>query len=102
MPASAKLAGSNGAIPKTSVRIMRAPATESDRARDDAGQHRRQPLAKHQPQDISALGAERHADADLARALDDEVSHDSVNPDGGQRQSQQREARDQDHVETRP
>ena len=100
--ASAKLAGSTGAVSNTSVCITRAPAAESTVPATMPATHWSEPLSKHQTQDIAAPGAEGHANAHLTRALDHEVSHDGVDPYGGERQRQQREAGDQHHVETRP
>jgi hypothetical protein len=42
-------------------------------------------LANDQLQDIGALRPERHADADLARALRHDIRHHAVEPDGRKR-----------------
>ncbi len=64
----------------------------SRRAHDEAAQHRTQALAEDESEHVTTTGAERHPDADLARAPRDEVGHHTGDANGGLRQREQRES----------
>ena len=56
-------------------------------------------LTQHHPDHARARGTERHADANLARALRDEIRHDAVDADSRDHQTQQPEESQQQHGE---
>ena len=62
--------------------------------------HERETLPQNQPEHVAALRAERHADADLARPLRGDVSHDAVEPDHREEERRARENAEHHHAET--
>ena len=60
------------------------------------------PGAGTAPGSRRGLGADRHADADLARALSGRVRHHAVDADRGQQQGEAREGAEHDRLQPRP
>ena len=58
------------------------------------------PWVRTRSQHVALLRAERHADAEFARALDDVVSHHAVNTDGGNDERDPGKHCQQQHRET--
>ena len=57
-------------------------------------------MAQSHSEDVALLRAERHPDADLARALDNGVTHDSVDTDSSEKEREPRKQAEQEHAET--
>ena len=86
--------GSVGATPNSSVRIRRVSSKRSgDANRHSADSASTIPLLTTSPQDGDPRSAQRHADADLARALAHQVGQHAVDADRRQRQRDEGEAR---------
>ena len=62
-------------------------------AKPDSRARQRHSLYQHEPNHRRALRAERHANADLARALLDIVRDDSIDSDDGEKKGDERECR---------
>ena len=66
-------------------------------AEREADEYPTEGAMQHHPDDLPAIGAERHPDADLVRALRDAVGRHAIEADGGEHQrddaEQSREAR---------
>ena len=67
---------------------------------DHACQNEFQTFTQNQPENIARVGAERHANTDLARALRDSEGNDSVDAHAGQDQCESREQPQEKHHET--
>ena len=59
----------------------RVSANAASRSDDDAGERQREAFVHDELENIAALGAQRHADADFAGALADEEGDDAVDSD---------------------
>src|SRR5437762_1102654 len=70
---------------------MPRPSTATTTAAKPGEQPEPHGLAHDQPLDVCARGPERHADADLARALGHRVGHDAVDTERGDDQRDHRE-----------
>ena len=99
--AATKVIGSVALTPNSSRSIRRVPAAAPSRPIDDAEAGERHTVAHHHPHHVGPLRAERHADADLARSLTDDVRHHAVDADQRERHREQREARKQQRREAR-
>jgi hypothetical protein len=73
-----------------------------DQAEDASCDGQLERLAQHHPQDARALGAERHAHADVVRTLRHEVRHHAVDADDRQDQREQREGSQHQRGEALP
>ncbi len=71
---------------------------ESDAGGDSEEGHA-QALAEDEAQDVRTLRAERHADADFAGALADQIRDDAVDPDAGEQERERGKGGEQDHGE---
>src|SRR5678815_2050126 len=57
-------------------------------------------MAQSHSEDVAFLRAERHPDADLARALGNGVTHDPVDTDSGEKKREPGKQAEQEHAET--
>ena len=74
--------------PAAAARPIRTPRTA-----------RRGGLAENNFQHVTALRAQRHANADFVRALADDVGNHAINSDAGKQQRERGEHREQNHGE---
>ena len=74
--------------------MSRPRTSDSDDPEPDADRGQLPGLPDREPEHVAARGAERHAHADLVRALRDHVRHDAIDADHRQ---QQREAAEDEH-----
>jgi hypothetical protein len=75
---------------------------ERDRQADgDAAERQPQAARDHEAEHGRPIGADGHADADLARALADQVRQHAVNADCGKRERERREQTEQQSREPR-
>ena len=89
--ANARTAGSAPRTEQDAVRVARCRCRQRD-AHRGAGRHQAQRLARHQPHDVAAAGAQSHANADFRRAAGDGVGHETVETERGQQQRERPEA----------
>ena len=82
------------------LRQHEAEAERGDEAEADADERQPHALAHDEAEHVGAPRAERHADADLARAAGDRVRHDRVEPH--HREEQADEALDRRHGRAHP
>ena len=78
--------------PNCAASRWRAEQPERD-ADEPAGERQRQRLDQELRQDVARLGADRHADADLARPLGHAHQHDVHDPDAADQQRHRGDAR---------
>ena len=101
MPVAANVTASSGVTsnssPSSTCESSSAPATPMTRP-DPA---RTRPSSEHAAQDAGAVGAERHADAELARALAHREREHAADADGGDGQREHREAAEERRVQPR-
>ena len=96
------VAGSVGCTPNSSDAISRLSANAPARptTMPTAGEH--QALLHHLREHAALVGAERHADADLAAAFGHHVRQHAVGADRGEQQRQAGEAAEQLRQQARP
>ena len=95
------VSGSRGATPYSRLAASCvAPRAPID-AEHDADERRRQPVPHREAADVLGPRAERHANADLVRALRDLVADHGRETDGREHQCDHGERRQQRHVEPR-
>src|ERR1039458_3392416 len=98
-PTSANVAGSAAVTPKRNRAITRVRLRASAAPIATPIQESFSPSSCNQPENVSTLRAQRDADADLMRALGDEVRHRTVNADCRQQQGYDRKDLQQAGVE---
>ena len=81
--------------------MARAASAAPTRPTAETGADDRHRLPQDERQHPAAAGAERHADANLARLLADGVTRDAVNADRREQQRERAENRQQRHVRSR-
>ena len=86
-------------MPKSSPFRRRDSGTAADAADGEADERHRGAFAEDHPQDRAALGAERHADAELVRPLADREREHAGDADRGDGERQPREQADERRVE---
>ena len=96
---AAKVSGSVALTSNSRPRISRAPASAMTEPSADAGNRQPAAFADHHAHHVRRLRADRHAHADLVRALRDRIGDDAVDADGCQRERQAAEQREEQHVE---
>src|SRR5262249_57026489 len=77
---------------------QRRGANRGDRPDEDADGDQTSRFSDNQPRDRSALRAERHAHADLARTPSDRVRHDTIEPDDAEQPRDDGERADAPHA----
>ena len=82
MTQSARASGTNVVSARLNAQVAASPATRTNRDDADA-------LAEDEAQHVARLRAERHADADLARAQAGAEGDDAVDADERQRDAEQ-------------
>ena len=98
---AANVSGSVGFTPKSSVAINRLAASEPARPKRQADGCKPRAFGQHLLQHVFALRAERHADADLMRALGDGVGHHAVDSHRGETERERGEGHQQRQIEAR-
>ncbi len=97
-----KVSGSAAPTPKSRLFSNRVAANAPSTPTTDADRDERHRLPDDEAEDGGLRRAQRHANADLVRALRDRVSHHAVNPDRGEEKRGRGEDRKQERVEARP